>query len=152
MTGPVQVRFRTTLQAHGKTATGLVVPPEAVEQLGAGKRPAVRVTLRDHTYRSTVAVMGGQYLVGVSADNRAAAGVAAGDELDVLLELDTAPREVTVPGDLAAALAADPAAAAAFAALSYSGQLRHVLSVEGAKTDATRQRRVAGVLSALTPP
>jgi uncharacterized protein YdeI (YjbR/CyaY-like superfamily) len=108
------------------------------------------VTLNgNYTYRSTVAVMGGRYMLPVSAEIRAGAGVAAGDELDVDLALDTAPREVVVPADLRAALDTEPAAAAAFAALSYSAQRAHVLSVEGAKTPATRLRRVAKVLAAL---
>jgi hypothetical protein len=110
----------------------------------------VTVTLNGgYTYRSTVAVMGGDYMLPVSAEVRAGAGVAAGDELDVDLELDTAPRAVDVPADLRAALDADPAAAAAFAALSYSKQRAHVLSVEGAKTADTRLRRVEKVLGTL---
>ena len=143
------MRFRTTLELHGKTATGIEVPDDVVAALDAGKRPAVRVTLNGHTWRSTVAVMGGRNLVGVSAENRAAAGVSAGDVLDVELVVDTEKREVEVPADLAAALAAAPDAAAAFAALSYSNKSRHVLSVEGAKTDETRARRIAKAVSDL---
>jgi Bacteriocin-protection, YdeI or OmpD-Associated/Domain of unknown function (DUF1905) len=135
-------RFRTTLRSAGKTATGIVVPPEVVSGLGAGKRPAVRVTIGSHTYRSTVAVMGGQFMIGVSADNRAKAGVAAGDELDVHLELDTEPRQVAVPKDLAKALAAEPNAKQFFERLSYSQKQWHVLSIEGAKTADTRRRRI----------
>jgi hypothetical protein len=142
--------FRTTLELGGKTATGIHVPDNVVAALGAGRRPAVKVTINgSYTYRSTVAVMGGRYMVPVSAEIRAGAGVAAGDELDVDLELDTAPREVVVPADLRAALDTDPPAATAFAALSYSAQRAHVLSVEGAKTPETRARRVAKVLGAL---
>jgi hypothetical protein len=137
------MRFRTTLLLNGRTATGIRVPDDVVAALGAGKRPAVSVTLNGgYTYRSTVAVMGGEYMLPVSAEVRAGAGVAAGDELDVELVLDTAPREVDVPADLRTALDAAPAAAAAFAALSYSKQRAHVLSVEGAKTAETRARRV----------
>ena len=143
------MRFRTTLELHGKTATGIEVPDDVVAALDAGKRPPVRVTVNGHTWRSTVAVMGGRNLVGVSAENRAAAGVSAGDVLDVELVLDTEKREVEVPADLAAALAAAPDAAAAFAALSYSNKSRHVLSVEGAKTDETRARRIAKAVSDL---
>ena len=143
------MRFRTTLELHGKTATGIEVPDDVVAALDAGKRPAVRVTVNGHTWRSTVAVMGGRNLVGVSAENRAAAGVSAGDVLDVELVLDTEKREVEVPADLAAALAAAPDAAAAFAELSYSNKSRHVLSVEGAKTDETRARRIAKAVSDL---
>ena len=143
------MRFRTTLELHGKTATGIEVPDDVVAALDAGKRPAVRVTVNGHTWRSTVAVMGGRNLVGVSAENRAAAGVSAGDVLDVELVVDTEKREVEVPADLAAALAAAPDAAAAFAELSYSNKSRHVLSVEGAKTDETRARRIAKAVSDL---
>ena len=110
------MRFRTILEATGKTTTGIVVPPELVEELGAGKRPPVRVTINGYTYRNTVAAMGGAFWVGVSAEHRAGAGVAAGDHIEVELELDTAPREVTVPPDLADALDRDPAAKQFFAA------------------------------------
>lgn len=140
------MRFRATLESGGRTATGIRVPPEVVAALGRGKRPAVTVTINDsHTYRSTVAVMGGEYLLGVSAENRAAAGVAAGDVLDVDLELDTAPRVVDVPADLTAAL--DGAARRTFDGLSYSNRRRHVLAVEGAKTEETRRRRIAAVVA-----
>jgi uncharacterized protein YdeI (YjbR/CyaY-like superfamily) len=143
------MKFRTSLELHGKTATGIEVPDDIVAALDAGKRPAVRVTVNGHTWRSTVAVMGGRNLVGVSAENRAAAGVSAGDVIDVELVLDTEKREVEVPADLEAALTANPDAAAAFAALSYSNKSRHVLSIEGAKTDETRARRIAKAVSDL---
>lgn len=143
------IRFSTTVELGGRTATGFEVPPEVVDALGAGKRPAVTVTVGGHTYRSTVAVMGGRYMLPLSAENRTAAGLSAGDAADVELELDTAPRVVEVPADLAAALDAEPAARAAFDALNYSNQRRHTLSVEGAKTDATRTRRVAKVVETL---
>ena len=137
------MRFRTTILQGGRTATGIQVPDEVVEALGSGKRPAVKVTINGYTYRSTVAVMGGVYMVGVNAENRAGAGVAGGDEVDVELELDTAPREVTVPADFAAALDAEPNARRTFDSLSYSNKSWHVLQVAGAKTDQTRQRRIA---------
>jgi len=136
------MRFHTTILQSGKTATGIRIPDEIVEGLGAGKKPPIRVTINGYTYRSTVAVMGGDYMVGVNADNRAGAGVAGGDEVDVDIELDTAPREVSVPADLAAALDAEPAARRTFDALSYSNKSWHTLQVEGAKTDETRQRRI----------
>ena len=143
------MRFRTTILQSGKTATGIRVPPEVVEALGAGKRPPVSVMINGYTYRSTVAVMGGEYMVGVSAQNREGAGVAGGDEVDVDIELDSAPREVTIPADFASALAADPAARATFEALSNSNKGWHVLSIEGAKTDETRQRRIERSVAAL---
>ncbi len=136
------MKFRAILQSHGKTATGIEVPPEVVASLGTSKKPPVRVTINGHTYRSTIAVMGGVFMLGVSAENRLGAGVAAGDEIEVDLELDTAPREVSVPPDLAEALDRDAAARQFFNGLSYSQKLRHVLAVEGAKTAETRQRRI----------
>jgi uncharacterized protein DUF1905/bacteriocin resistance YdeI/OmpD-like protein len=136
--------------ATGGTTTGIEVPPEVVEVLGGGRRAKVAVTLAGHRYRTSLAAMGGRVLVGVSAEVRAAAGVAAGDQLEVDLVLDDEPRVVTVPDDLAAALAAEPGAADAFAALSYSLQRRHVLAVEGARAAQTRARRVAAVVAAVT--
>ena len=143
------MRFRATLETEGKTATGINVPAEVVEALGGGKRPRVTVTINGHTYRSSVAVLGGRYMLGVSAENRAAAGVEGGQEVDVELDLDTAPREVTVPPDFSAALAAEPAAQATFDGLSYSNKSWHVLQIDGAKTDETRQRRIAKSVAAL---
>ena len=136
------MRFRTTVELGGRTATGFEVPAEVVDALGAGKRPAVRVTVNGHTYRSTVASMGGRFMLPMSAEHREQAGVAAGDEVDVEVERDTAPREVTVPSDFAQALGADGAAQAFFDGLSYSNKRWHVLSIEGAKTAETRQRRI----------
>ena len=137
------MRFHTTILRGGKTATGIQVPDEVVAALGSGRRPPVRVTINGYTYRSTIAVMGGVYMVGVSAEHRAGAGVAGGDEVDVDHELDTAPRAVEVPADLAAARDAEPAARSTFDGLSYSNRSWHVLQVTGAKTDETRQRRIA---------
>jgi Bacteriocin-protection, YdeI or OmpD-Associated/Domain of unknown function (DUF1905) len=143
------VRFRVTLERSGKTAVGFEVPPTVVESLGAGKRPPVRVTINGYTYRSTVASMGGRSMIGVSAENRAGAKVAGGDVVEVDLELDTAPREVAVPKDLATALKKDTRAKATFDALSNSNKGWHVQSIEGAKTEETRQRRIAKSIAAL---
>jgi hypothetical protein len=143
------MRFRTRVELGGKTATGLPVPPEVVEALGAGKKPAVRVTVDGHTYRSSIASRGGVYLIPLSAENRTAAGVAAGDEVDVDVEVDDAPREVSVPDDLRTALAGDDAARATFDALPYSHKQRHVLAIEGAKTPETRARRIDKALEML---
>ena len=143
------MRFRASVDLHGKTATGIVVPPEVVDELGAGKKPAVTVTINGYSYPSTIASMGGRFLLPVSAEIRAGAKVAAGDVVDVEVVLDTAPREVAVPDDLATALAKAPAAQKAFAALSNSNKKRHVLSVEAAKTAETRERRIAKVLAEL---
>ncbi|MDV6279557.1 YdeI/OmpD-associated family protein [Rhodococcus sp. NM-2] len=143
------MRFRTTIELGGKTATGFRIPEDVVAELGSGRRPAVRVTIGGHTYRTTVAPMGGAFMIPLSAENRAGAGAAAGDEVDVDVELDTEPRVVTVPPDFADALDRQPDARTAFDALSYSNQRRHVLSIEGAKTDETRQRRIGKAVDAL---
>ena len=137
------VRFRTVLSLENKTATGIHVPVEVVEALGSGKRPAVVATVNGYTYRSTV--MGydpADPLLPFPSEHRAATGLRAGDEIEVELTLDTAPREVTVPEDLAAALAADPVAKAFFETLSYSNKRVHTLAVDGAKTPETRRRRI----------
>lgn len=143
------MRFRTTVHLGGKTATGIQVPDEVVAALGAGKRPPVHVTINSYTYRGTVAPMGGEFWIPVSAEVREHSGVAAGDEVDVELQLDTAPREVVVPPDFAAALAADSDAQRFFDGLSYSNKRRLVLQIEGAKTEETRQRRIATTVDKL---
>ncbi len=143
------MKFRANVETTGKTTMGFQVPPEIVEKLGAGKRPPVRVTINGYTYRSTVAPMGGVFMMGLSAENRAGAKVTGPGVIDVDFELDTAPREVTVPPDFAKALAAEPAAKKTFDGLSYSNKSWHVLQIQGAKTDETRQRRIAKSVEAL---
>jgi hypothetical protein len=142
-------RIRALLEQTGKTAVGFEVPEDVVLALGKGKRPPVRVTINGYTYRSTIAPMYGRYLVGVSADNRAAAGVAGGETHDIELELDEAPREVALPADFAAALEAEPAARATFERLSPSNQGFHVTLLEGAKSEETRARRLEKSIAAL---
>jgi len=136
------MKFRTTILSAGKNITGIHVPDEVVDSLGAGKRPPVRVTLNGYTYRNTIAVMGGRYMVGVSADVRAASGVAGGDELEVEIVLDDQPRVLEIPADLQAALDAAPVAKAAFEKLSYSNKRRHVEPILAAKAPETRARRI----------
>jgi hypothetical protein len=143
------VRFRTTIQQTGRTAMGFEVPPSAVEALGSGKRPPVTVTINGYTYRNTVAVMGGAYMIGVSAEHRGPAGVTGGEEVEVELALDTAPREVDVPPELASALDADPAARATFDRLSYSNKSWHALQVTGTNNPETRARRIEKSIAAL---
>jgi hypothetical protein len=149
MTSPAALRFRATVILGGKTATGFEVPDDVVEALGRGKRPPVRVTVGDHTYRSTIAVMGGAFLLPLSAENREAAGVAAGDEVDVTVELDDAPREIEVPPDLAIALRKEKEAKAFFESLSYSRQRWFTESITSAKKPETRARRVAKAVEML---
>lgn len=143
------VKFHTTILQAGKTATGIQIPDEVIEKLGAGKRPPVRVTINGQTYRSTVAVMGGKFMVGVSAENRAKTGVAGGDSVDVELEVDTQPREVTVPADFAQVLKASPAAKKNFDGLSYSKKQGFIQAIEGAKTKETRDRRIEKAINQL---
>lgn len=138
-----QQRFRTTILQSGGTATGIVIPDEVVEALEAGRKPPVRVTFNGYTYRSTIATVSGRFMVGVSADVRAAAGVKGGDEVEVTIDLDTGPREVDVPADFAAALAKEPAAKQFYEGLSYTLRKLHADSIAGAKAPETRERRLA---------
>jgi bacteriocin resistance YdeI/OmpD-like protein/uncharacterized protein DUF1905 len=143
------MRFRTTVELGGKTATGLEIPDNVLAALGSGKRPAVRITVGGHTYRTMVASRGGRFLVPLSAENRAAAGVAAGEQVDIDIEADTAPREVTVPADLADALAHDNTAQHFFDALSYTHRKEWVRWIAEAKKSETRKARIARTLAAL---
>ncbi len=141
--------FKATLFQSGKTATGIVIPPEIVEQLGAGKKPPVLVTINGYTYRNTVAVYGGEYMVGVSAEHRKGAGVEGGDVIEVTLALDTAPRVAEVPEGLLSALIAHPQAKAVFDALSYSKKQGITLPIKDAKTEETRERRIEKAIAQL---
>jgi Domain of unknown function (DUF1905)/Bacteriocin-protection, YdeI or OmpD-Associated len=143
------MRFRGKILLGGKTATGIRVPDEVVASLGPSKRPAVRVTIGGYTYRSCVATMGGEFMLPVNAEVRANAGVAAGDEVDVDLELDTEPREVSLPSDFADALDRDADARRFFDSLSYSNKRRLVIPIEDAKTAGTRERRIAKTVTLL---
>ena len=139
--------FTTTLALSGNNV-GIEVPEDVVLSFGAGKRVPVIVTIAGYSYPSTIAVMGGQYLVPVAAEHRVASGVAGGETHEVTLTHDTSPRDVAVPDDLAAALDA-AGLREKFAALAPSHRKEHVRAVSDAKTDATRQRRVEKVLDAL---
>lgn len=133
--------FTTTLEGEGGKI-GFTVPPEAIAALGAGSRPSVSVGLNGHQFRYTIAVMGGQHLIGVNKDIRSATSLGAGDVVTVALTLDNSPRDIAMPDDLAAALAAHPDAQTFFASLSNSLQRYHVGNVESAKTPETRERRI----------
>lgn len=143
------MRFNTVIELGGKTATGFEVPADVVANLGKGKKPAVKVRIGHHTYRSTVAVMDGRFMLPLSAENRESAGVAAGDDVEVEVELDTEPRTVDLPADFEKALARDKVAQQAFQGLSYSLKRSYVLSIEGAKTPETRQRRIEKTMATL---
>jgi hypothetical protein len=143
------MKFRATVELGGKTATGIEVPDDVVAALGSGGRPPVKVTVGGHSYRTTVARMGGRFLVPLSAEHRTAAGVAAGDQVDVDIEPDTTPREVEVSADLTEALARDDTARAAFDGLSYTHRKEWVRWVEEAKKADTRATRLAKTVEAL---
>lgn len=136
------MKLTAELEPSGGTTAGYRVPEEVVEQLGSSRRPKVTVTVNGYTFRTSIASMGGQYWLGVSRDRREAAGIAAGETHELELELDTAPREIEVPEDLAQALAAEPEAAAFWETLSFSNQRYHVEQVTGAKKPETRAKRV----------
>ena len=142
------VAFDTTVTASGNN-TGIVVPDEIIEQLGAGRRPGVVVNVNGYEYRNTVGVMGGRHMISISAAVRKDTGLKAGDPIHVVLTLADRPREVTVPDDLAAALSADPAAEAFFLKLSGSLQRYHVDNINAAKTTETRQRRIVKAVTLL---
>ena len=143
------MKFRGTIELAGKTATGIEVPAAVVTKLGSSKKPAVRVTIKGYTYRSTIATMGGRFMLPISAQVREAAGVAARDKVDVDVELDTAPRVVTVPPDFSRALTREPAAKRFFEGLNFSNKQRIVIAIEAAKTPETRERRIAKAVSSL---
>ncbi|MFK4085349.1 YdeI/OmpD-associated family protein [Kribbella sp. NPDC020789] len=140
--------FSTQIELGGKTATGFRVPADVVQVLGPGKRHRVLVTIGGHTYRSTIAVYGGEFMLPLSAANREAAGVKAGDVTEVAIELDQEERTVEVPDDLAHALQ-EHGVSEVFAALSYSRQRERVESVTSAKQIETRVRRIAKIVGEL---
>ncbi|MCQ6564085.1 YdeI/OmpD-associated family protein [Paenibacillus mendelii] len=143
------MRFRAIILLSGKSATGIRVPEEVVASIGTSKRPSVRVTIKGYTYRSTVAPMGGNYMIPINADHRLGAGVSAGDEVDVDIELDTEPRDVVVPHDFSNELDRNADAKRFFDGLSYTNKKRFVTSIEEAKTTETRQRRLAKAIGLL---
>ncbi|KAA0993891.1 DUF1905 domain-containing protein [Dyadobacter sp. UC 10] len=141
--------FKTTLLLAKKTATGIQVPDEIVEKLGSGKRPPVNVTINDYTYPSTIAVMGGMFMLPVSAEVRQNAKVQAGETIEVTLQLDMQPREVTLPHDFQKALHSNQMARTFFETLSNSNKKRFVIPIEQAKTDETRNKRIEKAISDL---
>jgi hypothetical protein len=143
------MRLTAELQATGGNTTGFRISDEFVSALGGGGRPKVVVTVKGYEFRSSIAKMGGEYWLGVSAERRAAAGVRAGDVLDLDIVLDTQERTVDVPEDLALALAAEPAAQATWDKLAPSHRKAHVDAVLGAKAAETRARRIAKAVEML---
>ena len=146
---PEPQRFTAELHDAGRGGSAFDVPHASAAALSDEKRPPVTVTIGDHTYRTRIAVYGGQPMVGMSKANRAAAGIDIGDRFDVSLALDEEPRVVEVPDDLAAALAGDAEAAAAFERLAFTHRREYVIWITEAKKPETRARRVAGTLDKL---
>jgi len=145
-----KLKFSTTLLQAGKTATGIKIPEEMIEKLGGGKKPLVKVTINNFTYRSAVAVMGGAYMVGVNAENREGANVKGGDKINVTIELDTEERIVEVPAEFQKQLTKNAAAKKMFDTLSNSKKKALIIPIANAKTDETRNRNIEKALSALT--
>jgi hypothetical protein len=144
------INYTTIVSSEpGMNATGLPVPAEVVAALGTQKKPKVKVSLKGYTYRSTVAVFGDVFILPLSQEHRAAAGVQAGDKVEVTLELDLEPRTVDVPDDLRAALAGKSGALESFNRLSYTLRKEYVRQVNEAKAQATRERRIAGIVEKL---
>lgn len=143
------MRFQTTVLLEGKTATGLQIPDEVIAELGAGKRPAVRVAINGYSYRTTAMFMGGRFMVPLAAEHREGAGVTAGEEVDVDIELDVAVREVVVPADLATALAGEPSVHEFFDQLSFTHRKEWVRWIEDAKKPETRQARLTKTIDEL---
>lgn len=144
------MRIKAKILQTGKTAAGIEVPSKMVAALGSSKRPAVRATINGYTYRTSVASMGGKFMLGVTDEFRKGAGVAASDVVEVDLELDTEPREVAIPADLAAALAGSARAKSFFDGLSYSNKRRVVIPIEDAKAAETRKRRIDKTVESLS--
>ncbi|MBP1995389.1 YdeI/OmpD-associated family protein [Paenibacillus eucommiae] len=145
------VTFTTAImKAQGKNATGISVPNEVIAALGGQKKPSVTVSLNGYTYRSTVAVMGNEFLIPLSAAHREASGLSAGEQVEVTLELDLEPRTVEIPNDLMTALSAQEGAIEAFEALAFSKRKEFVRQVNDAKTQETRERRIMGVVAKLS--
>lgn len=136
------MKFTGPLILSGKTSTGIRVSEEIVQALGKSRKPPVKVTVNGHTWRSSIAFMRGEFWLGISAENREAAGVKAGDEIEVEVEPDTEPRELEIPADVAEALEREPEAKRYFETLSYSNKRRHIMAIDAAKAAETRQRRI----------
>lgn len=144
----MKFKFQAKVIPSGN-ATAVEVPQDGIESFGAGARPPVAITINGHSWRSRIAVMHGKSLVGISAANRRESGIAEGDLVGVLIELDDAPRTVPEPADLSDALKKNKAARAAFDGLPFGLKRKHVAAIEAAKSPDTRQRRIAKLVSDL---
>ncbi len=141
------MRFASSVELGGKTATGIPVPDEVIAGLDGGNRPAVTITVNGYSYRTTAVRMGGRFLVPLSAEHRDAAGLAAGDDISVDIALDTAPREVELPADLESAM--DEAVRTTYDGLSYTHRKEWVRWVEEAKKPETRASRIEKTVAGL---
>lgn len=142
------VTFHTTILQTGMNTTGIQIPEEVLQQLGSGRRPLVRVTVNNYTYRSAVAVMGGNSMISLSEEKRRNAGVRGGEAVDVTLALDLEPRTVELPSDLKTALT-QANALPAFEKFAPSMQKEYVRQVMEAKAQETRERRIKKIVEKL---
>lgn len=142
------MKFQATVIPSGN-ATAVEIPADILSALGPGHRPLIVISINGHHWRSRVAAMRGQKLIGIGAAQRAAAGIAEGDLVEVDVSLDEAPREVVEPADLAAALNASPSARASFMNLAFGLRQKHVRSVEEAKSAKVRGRRIEKLVATL---
>lgn len=136
-----KVAFDTTVTSAGNN-TGIVVPDEVIERLGAGRRPAVIINVNGYEYRNTVGIMGGKHMLSISAAIRKETGLKGGDAIHVILATANVPREVDMPSEFEEALSAEPTLSAFFSTLSNSLQRYHVDNINAAKSADTRQRRI----------
>lgn len=146
----MKTSFKTNLAGNPEGPTGIEVPPASIAELGSSKKPAVKVNVNGYSYASTVAVMGGKFMIPFNAAHREASGIKAGDKINVTLELDTEPRMVEIPAELLAALSKTKGAKAAFDALAPSKRKECVRQVVEAKAQETRERRIAKIIADLS--
>ncbi|HEX7459841.1 MAG TPA: YdeI/OmpD-associated family protein [Acidimicrobiales bacterium] len=143
------MEFRAEVEQAGRTATGITVPDRVIEALGAGRRPSVLVTINGATFATTIGSLGGRFKIPVSAERRALTGVGPGDVVDVTLEVESGNRDVALPDDFAAALAARPTARVFFDGLAPGQRKAFVTPIIGAKAPETRKRRIDKAVAAL---
>jgi len=142
------MQFRAVVIPSGN-ATAVEIPDDVMRSLGPEARPPVSISINGYTWRSRVAIMNGQRLVGISAAHRAAAGIEAGQTVDLDIALDIAPREVEEPDDFKLALDASPSARAAFDRLPFGLKAKHVRDIEAAKSPEVRACRIGKLVETL---
>lgn len=142
------ISFHTTILQFGNNS-GIQVPEDVIEKLGGGKKPLVNVIVNNYQYRSAVASMGGKFMISFSSEHRKASGIQGGNEVDITLSLDLEPRTVEIPKDLEAALT-EANALAAFNKSAPSMKKEYVRQVESAKSQETRERRIAKIVEKLS--